>query len=78
MEIYKVGWGMALWVFFTFIIPVLLVVNIPARIMARPLNTMNSQMWQLAGFAILATVACLMISRRIFVRALKSYRSASS
>lgn len=78
MEIYKVGWGMALWVFFTFLVPVLLVVNIPARIMARPLSTMNSQMWQLAGFAILATLACLFISRRIFVRALKSYRSASS
>ena len=39
MEIYKVGWGIALWAFFTFLIPVLLVVNIPARIMARPLNT---------------------------------------
>jgi len=78
MEIYKVGWGIALWAFFTFLIPVLLVVNIPARIMARPLNTMTSQMWQLACFAILATLLCFLFSRRVFVRALKSYRSASS
>ncbi|MCH2369308.1 MAG: ABC-2 family transporter protein [Pirellulales bacterium] len=78
MEIYQVGWGIALWAFFTFLIPVLLVVNIPARIMARPLNTMTSQMWQLASFAVLATLLCFLFSRRVFVRALKSYRSASS
>ena len=78
MEIYKVGWGIALWAFFTFLIPVLLVVNIPARIMARPLNTMTSQMWQLACFTILASLLCFLFSRRVFVRALKSYRSASS
>ena len=78
MEIYKVGWGMALWVFFTFLIPVLLVVNIPARIMAKPLNTMETHYWQLAGYSIFATLICLTVSRRIFVRALKSYRSASS
>ena len=78
MEIYKVGWGIALWAFFTFLIPVLLVVNIPARIMARPLNTMTSQMWQLACFTILASLLCFLFSRRVFIRALKSYRSASS
>ena len=78
MEIYQVGWGIALCAFFTFLIPVLLVVNIPARIMARPLNTMTSQMWQLASFAVLATLLCFLFSRRVFVRALKSYRSASS
>ena len=34
MEIYNRGWGKPLYGFFTFIIPVLLVVNIPARILA--------------------------------------------
>ena len=78
MEIYKFGWGMALYLFFTFVIPVLLVVNIPARIMAKPLDTMQAEYWRLAGFSILATLCCLTLSRKIFVRALKSYRSASS
>tara|TARA_Y100001934_G_scaffold276819_1_gene374207 strand:+ start:207 stop:1064 length:858 start_codon:yes stop_codon:yes gene_type:complete len=78
MEIYKFGWGMALYVLFTLVIPVLLVVNIPARIMAKPLNTMQAEYWRLAGFSILATLCCLTLSRKIFVRALKSYRSASS
>ena len=78
MEIYKFGWGMALYLFFTFVIPVLLVVNIPARIMAKPLDTMQTEYWRLAGFSILATLCCLTLSRKIFVRALKSYRSASS
>tara|TARA_B100000676_G_scaffold10554_1_gene9821 strand:+ start:1633 stop:2490 length:858 start_codon:yes stop_codon:yes gene_type:complete len=78
MEIYKFGWGMALYVLFTLVIPVLLVVNIPARIMAKPLNTMQAEYWRLAGFSILATLCCMTLSRKIFVRALKSYRSASS
>ena len=78
MEIYKFGWGMALYVLFTLVIPVLLVVNIPARIMAKPLDTMQAEYWRLAGFSILATLCCLTLSRKIFVRALKSYRSASS
>ena len=78
MEIYKFGWGMALYVLFTLVIPVLLVVNIPARIMAKPLDTMQTEYWRLAGFSILATLCCLTLSRKIFVRALKSYRSASS
>ena len=78
MEIYKFGWGMALYVLFTLVIPVLLVVNIPARIMAKPLNTMQAEYWRLADFSILATLCCMTLSRKIFVRALKSYRSASS
>ena len=78
MEIYRTGWGMGLWIAFTFFIPVLLVVNIPARILARPLSGMSGEDVQLAVYALLATVLCLLVSRLIFKRALRSYRSASS
>ncbi|MFO0881612.1 MAG: ABC-2 family transporter protein [Gemmataceae bacterium] len=61
-----VGW------FFTFIIPVLLVVNVPATTMVRSLEP---------GFVILmvvATVVLLFASRAVFRYSLASYRSASS
>ena len=69
---------MGLWIAFTFFIPVLLVVNIPARILARPLSGMSVEDVQLAVYALLATVLSLLVSRLIFKRALRSYRSASS
>jgi ABC-2 type transport system permease protein len=59
----------------TFIIPVLVVVNVPARLLALPDD--SSQLW-LAGYALLATGVSLIVSRWIFQRALLSYRSASS
>jgi ABC-2 type transport system permease protein len=67
--------GRGLRQFFSFVIPVLLAVNIPARLMAWPLDANN---WRLAAFTLLATVASLWLSRRVFYWALKSYRSASS
>ncbi len=67
--------GRSLRGFFSFVVPVLLAVNIPARMMAKPFDQNN---WPLAAFALLATVASLWLSRRIFYWALKSYRSASS
>jgi ABC-2 type transport system permease protein len=78
MEIYQRGWGKPLWAVFTFVIPVLLVVNIPARILAQPLHPRASWEWPLAIFAIFATVVCVIASRWVFQRALMSYRSASS
>ena len=60
---------------FTFVIPVLIVVNVPARMLVWPLE---GQHWPLAGFAILAAAACLAASRWLFQLALASYRSASS
>lgn len=78
MEIYQQGWGLPLWFGFTFIIPVLVVVNIPARLLAQPLTPRDWWEWPLAGFTVLATVASLFISRWVFQRALLSYRSASS
>ncbi len=79
MEIYeKEGLGNALLRTFTFVIPVLIAVNVPARILVRPLHLQKPEHWFLAGFAVIATVASLAVSRWIFQRALLSYRSASS
>ena len=78
MEIYNRGWGVPLWGFFTFVIPVLVVVNVPARILAQPLRPHSSLHWPLELFALAATVVSLLVSRWVFQRALRSYRSASS
>jgi ABC-2 type transport system permease protein len=77
-EIYAGSFGAPLRVAFTYVIPVLVVVNVPARLLARPLDPRASWEWPLAGFAIFATAASLFVSRWIFNRALLSYRSASS
>jgi ABC-2 type transport system permease protein len=75
MEIYDGTWGTPLRQLFTFIVPILVVINVPARLMAKPLSREN--LW-MAGFGLLATVASVLASRWIFNRALLSYRSASS
>lgn len=75
MEIYRGTVGSPLRWFFTFIIPVLVVVNVPAQLMAKPLA---AQSWPLAGFALVAAAGSLWVSRRIFRSAMTSYRSASS
>jgi ABC-2 type transport system permease protein len=77
-EIYSGPWGRPLQWSFTFIIPVLVVVNVPARIIAQPLRVVTTQDWLLNGFALLATAGSFAVSRWIFQRALFSYRSASS
>lgn len=75
MEIYRGAVGTPLRLFFTFIIPVLIVVNVPARLLAMPLTSAD---WRLAVVALFATGASLAVCRWIFRRALVSYRSASS
>ncbi|MGO9110523.1 MAG: ABC transporter permease [Thermoguttaceae bacterium] len=75
MEIYEGPVGRPLRLFFTFIIPVLIVVNVPARVLVWPLREQN---WWLAAFAILAAGASMAASRWLFQLALASYRSASS
>lgn len=75
MEIYQGTWGTALRQFFTFVIPVLIVVNVPARILIKPLD---SNQWQLAALALLMTALSLAASRWVFKRSLLAYRSASS
>ncbi len=75
MEIYHGTVGTPLRVFFTYIIPVLVVVNVPAQLLAKPLA---AQGWPLAIFALFSAAASLWTSRQIFRRAMLSYRSASS
>jgi ABC-2 type transport system permease protein len=75
MEIYRGPWGTPLRNVFTWLIPILIVVNVPARFLAKPLDAQN---WWLALFAILATIVSLLASRWMFLRSLDAYRSASS
>jgi ABC-2 type transport system permease protein len=75
MEIYQGRLGTPLNLAFTYVVPVLIVVNVPARLLAKP---MASQNWPLAAYAVFATFASLAASRWVFQRALASYRSASS
>jgi ABC-2 type transport system permease protein len=75
MEIYQGTYGTPLRLIFTYLVPILVVINVPARLLAKPLGA--EQAW-LASFAVVATLLCLLGSRWIFKRALWSYRSASS
>lgn len=75
MEIYEGTLGAPLQWIFTYFVPILVVVNVPARFLARPLTSGD---WRLAAFALLATIGSLAASRLIFQSALRSYRSASS
>ena len=75
MEIYSGSVGTPLRVIFTFIVPVLVVVNVPARVLVKPLE---DDTWWLAWFALAAAALSLTVSRWIFSRSMLSYRSASS
>ena len=66
------SWAEPLGLFFTFFVPILVVVNVPANAMVRFLD------WRMVGFTVAATVVLLWLSRRFFHYALRSYRSASS
>jgi len=71
-EIYRGPWATPFGWVFTFIIPVLVVVNVPAHTMVKAFN-LRFIIW-----TIVAAIGMLVISRRFFRRALRSYRSASS
>jgi ABC-2 type transport system permease protein len=75
MEIYSGPVGLWIQRVFTYALPILIVVNVPARMLAKPLQREYAY---LAVFAILATAASFIVSRWVFQRALLSYRSASS
>lgn len=78
MEIYEGPVGGVLRNVFTFIVPVLVVVNVPARLLAQPLYPQSSLDFALPLFTIAATVVSLLVSRWLFLTALSKYRSASS
>lgn len=71
-EIFQRGWAQTLDTVFTFVLPILLVVNIPAQIMVKLMDP------QMIGFMLVVTVLSLWASRAFFHKALRSYRSASS
>ena len=77
-DIYSEGWGIPLRYAFTFVVPVLLVVNVPARVLAQPLSPREPWEWGLALLSPIAAIISLLLSRWVFQRALKSYTSASS
>ena len=72
-EIYTGGWGAALGAFFWYLVPVLMVINVPARVIIDKVY----DPWNIA-LMILFTLLMLWLSRLFFLAALRSYRSASS
>jgi ABC-2 type transport system permease protein len=73
-EIYEPLVRGTLWFVLTFILPVLLVANLPANAVVRGASY---QPW-LVGYALVAAVITLVLSSVVFKWALRSYRSASS
>jgi viologen exporter family transport system permease protein len=61
-----VGW------FFSFVVPIMLVINVPARMMVKTLNPI------FVVYTAATTAVVLFVSRRVFRKALTRYRSASS
>jgi len=77
-EIYRGRYGDPLRWLFTFIIPVLVAINVPARSLVRSLEPQTPEDWVLPPFAVVAAVVSVLASRWVFNRSLLSYRSASS
>ena len=71
-EIFDTGWATPVGWFFTFILPVMLVVSVPAGTMVRVLDG------RFIAFMMASAVVLLLVSRGFFRWALRSYRSASS
>src|SRR5262249_2324992 len=61
-----VGW------FFSFVVPAMLVISVPADVMVDALDG------RFVAFTAAATAVLLVVSRRVFRLALRRYRSASS
>jgi ABC-2 type transport system permease protein len=71
-EIFAPRWARPFGLLFTFVLPILLVSNVPADVMVRSLEP------GMALFTAVATVMTVLASRWFFRFALRSYRSASS
>jgi ABC-2 type transport system permease protein len=71
-EIFNGTWAEMMGKFFTYLLPILLVVNVPAASMVRVFDPTS------VGLMVVATVAMWCVSRWFFFYALRSYRSASS
>lgn len=71
-EIFQGKWAWGVGAFFSFVVPVMLISNVPARIMVKAIEP-----W-LVLYTLGATIVVLMLSRWFFFLALRRYRSASS
>ena len=71
-EIFTGKWAYPTGWFFSFVVPIMLVTNVPAAIMMRAVEQV------LVAYTAAATVIVLWVSRRFFRFALERYRSASS
>jgi ABC-2 type transport system permease protein len=72
-EIFRSWWAAPMAWFFSFVVPIMLVTNIPASLMLdRALDPRT------VLYAVFATGLMLYLSRRFFMHALSRYRSASS
>ena len=76
MEIYRGPDRHPLRRVFTFVIPMLVVVNVPARLLAKPLDEPESGRWPVSPWW--RPSARWSVSRWMFQQAMLSYRSASS
>jgi ABC-2 type transport system permease protein len=71
-EIFRGTWAEPLGWVFTFVLPFMLVANVPANTMVRVLDP------PMIAFTLVVTAIMVWLSRRFFQHALRSYRSASS
>src|SRR5262249_23759420 len=71
-EIFSPDWAMPIGWFFSFIVPIMLAVSMPASEMVKVLAP------QMVLFTTAAALGFLFVSRRVFKYALGKYRSASS
>jgi ABC-2 type transport system permease protein len=72
-EIFHGRWASPAGLFFSFVVPIMLVTNVPAGVMVDLLEP-----WWLTWYAIGSALVVLWLSRRVFRAALQRYRSASS
>jgi ABC-2 type transport system permease protein len=73
-EIYKGTWATPVGVIFSTAVPIMLVTNIPARVMV---TAIQPEWWELV-YTIVASGVVFLASRKIFRLAMQRYRSASS
>jgi ABC-2 type transport system permease protein len=71
-EVFRAGWFTPLAWVFTFVVPVFLIVNVPAGLMVKVFEP------TLVTATLVATLVLGLASRRFFRYALQKYRSASS